>query len=382
MTSQKLVLCLVAVLCYPAAETVFPPANSRGIPIPARTVNTSAAGVCPSQAHRAQTRAEITEQSLQLLSAYMNHGLAESNPAISCSVLPASSLPGYYWIQPTVGSPAVQSYCDFTQDNPISSCSDLPNSPPSGYYWMLPATGPPAVQIFCDFNRQCGCDGPSTWTRLAYLDMSNSSHYCPTNWATYVSPVRSCGRGSRGSGGCAVAVYSSLGQTYSRVCGRIIGYQESVPSAFVAFAFSNSDSGIESTTKFLEGVTVAHGNFGSLQHVWSFVGAIGEVGDYQSSWLCSCSNGDSWPHSTAYVGNDYFCDSGNHDTTITGRFFSADPLWDGAGCGPESTCCEFNNPPWFCRTLPLNTTDDLQVRICNSGGARDTPIRLVELYVQ
>lgn len=379
MFPQQLVLYLLAVSVGCFGENVPPGPQSGGTVIPART---SASGTCPSWAQQAHTRAEITEQSLQLLSAYMNCGLTEDNPSVSCSALPADSPPGYYWIQPTTDSPTVQGYCDFTEDNPVSSCSALPNGPPSGYYWILPAIGPPSVQVYCDFDRQCGCEGPSTWTRVAYLNMSNSSHVCPTNWATYISPVRSCGRGSEGHGGCSVTVYPSFGLTYSRVCGRIIGYQESVPSAFTDLVDLAAGAGIESTTAFLEGVTVAHGNSGSLKHVWSFVAAIGEVGDFQSFWLCDCSNGDPWPHSTAYVGNEYFCDSGNHDTTYSGGFYSSDPLWDGVGCGSASTCCEFNNPPWFCRTLPQNTTDDLQVRICNGGGARDTPLRLIELFVQ
>ena len=37
--------------------------------------------------------------------------------------------------------------------------------------------------------------------------------------------------------------------------------------------------------------------------------------------------------------------------------YSDDPLWDGAGCGDSSTCCQFNNPP---SSLPQATTDDVE----------------------
>ena len=40
-----------------------------------------------------------------------------------------------------------------------------------------------------------------------------------------------------------------------------------------------------------------------------------------------------------------------------------DPLWDGEGCGPTSTCCQFNTPPWFCATPPQPTTDDIELKI-------------------
>ena len=47
---------------------------------------------------------------------------------------------------------------------------------------------------------------------------------------------------------------------------------------------------------------------------------------------------------------------------------NGDPLWDGQGCGPTSSCCTFNSPPWFNVTLPFPTTDNIEVRICNLVG--------------
>ena len=60
------------------------------------------------------------------------------------------------------------------------------------------------------------------------------------------------------------------------------------------------------------------------------------------------------------------------------------PWWDGQGCGPTSSCRTFNSPPWFNVTLPSFTTDDIEVRICNTEGINsdDTPIQVVELYVK
>jgi hypothetical protein len=47
-------------------------------------------------------------------------------------------------------------------------------------------------------------------------------------------------------------------------------------------------------------------------------------------------------------------------------------------------CCSFNSPPWFCKELPLATTDDIELRMCGNHLAMDeaTPLELVELYVQ
>ena len=53
-----------------------------------------------------------------------------------------------------------------------------------------------------------------------------------------------------------------------------------------------------------------------------------------------------------YVGDDYFCDTGSAGRFLIGNFYSNDPLWDGAGCGPLNACCSFNNPPWFYNHSP------------------------------
>ena len=261
---------------------------------------------------------------------------------------------------------------------PAASCYHifLSNSiSPSGHYWIRSSNGS-AVRVYCDFNRQCGCDGPSTWTRVAFLNMLDPNQVCPSNWTTISSPVRTCGRVRKNGRGCNSVFYSTFGLTYSRVCGRIIAYQNENTDAFKGLVFY---SGID--RPYVDGVSLTHGSVGSRQHIWSFASAIGEEGPFQPYWLCACSNSNNWTNSTLFVGKDYFCDSGNHNEVVPGIFQSNDPLWDGQGCGSDSTCCQFNNPPWFCKTLPQSTTDDLEVRICN-GANSDTPIQLLELYVQ
>ena len=262
---------------------------------------------------------------------------------------------------------------------PATSCSDIflsnPLSP-SGHYWIRSSNGS-AVHVYCDFNRPCGCDGPSVWTHVASLDMSDPSHVCPSNWVTISNPVRTCGIGSTNTG-CRSVFYSTFGITYSRVCGRIIAYQQGAPDGLNLAAIQNPDI----NTPHLDGVSLTHGS-GSRQHIWSFICAAGEGNTFRPPTVCACSNSRDWPYSTSFIGNDYFCDSGNHGPiSSSGAFYSDDPLWDGQGCGSSSTCCQFNNPPWFCKTLPQSTTNDLEVRICKNSNNEDTPVQLVELYIQ
>ncbi len=135
---------------------------------------------------------------------------------------------------------------------------------------------------------------------------------------------------------------------------------------------------------YIDGVSLTHGPPGSRTHVWSFVNAYYEI--VKNNWKCPCmlSNSSLWPYSVpAFVGNNYFCATGS--TYSPGNnFLTDDPLWDGEGCTGVKTCCQFNHPPWFCRTLPEPTTEDLEVRICadQSTSNENTFISNIELYVK
>ena len=120
---------------------------------------------------------------------------------------------------------------------------------------------------------------------------------------------------------------------------------------------------------------------GERQHIWTFAAGYDEV---NSDIVCPCDTDDVSTTSPPYVGGDYFCGTGSIDADPTLTFFESDPLWDGEGCGPDSTCCQFNDPSWFTRTLPTTTTDDIELRLCHFiiTAAGDVPIELIELYVK
>ena len=102
---------------------------------------------------------------------------------------------------------------------------------------------------------------------------------------------------------------------------------------------------------------------------------------------CPCVVGStSGNRIPSFVGQNYFCETGliRFNGVFGVLFSNGDPLWDGQGCGPTSSCCTFNSPPWFNVQLSSPTTDDIEVRICGDQEIRDedTPIQLMELYVK
>ena len=207
--------------------------------------------------------------------------------------------------------------------------------------------------------------------------MSDPSQQCPSVWQEITTPHRVCGRRSTTGGSCDGVTYSTGSEQYDQVCGRIIGYQ-----------FASTDSFLGSSRSidinYVDGVSVTHGS--PRQHVWTFSNGLDELSTTFPYATCPCvtgsTNGNLIP---SFVGQNYFCESGI-TRWIGGNILHADgdPLWDGQGCGPTSSCCTFNSPPWFNVTLSSPITDNMEVRICGRGSSQccDTPIQLIELYVK
>jgi hypothetical protein len=233
--------------------------------------------------------------------------------------------------------------------------------------------GPLLIQ-YLKLRVQTHC-GPGLWHRLIYINMTDPSHQCPSVWKEYnTSGVRACGRPTISAGSCASIQYFSY-QQYSRVCGRIIGYQFASPDAFKR----NSPNGHHIN---LDGINITRG--ANRSHIWSYVAGIDQNPSSQSRSNCPCSNengqGIGPPPS---VGDRYYCESGNPDNRFMAKLYSDDPLWDGQQC--EGTCCTgTNSPPWFSVQLPAPTTEGIEVSICCDQGTNDedVPVELVEIYVQ
>jgi len=76
------------------------------------------------------------------------------------------------------------------------------------------------------------CGNTTGWRRVAYLDMTDPSHSCPSGLAfKSISGLRLCGRADNNPG-CWSTIYNISGIEYNNVCGRVRGYQYGGTSAF------------------------------------------------------------------------------------------------------------------------------------------------------
>ena len=234
---------------------------------------------------------------------------------------------------------------------------------PSGYYWVQSSNGS-AIRVYCDMTRTCG-NITGGWMRTAEVDMRRTLSQCPPGLCLNNRNCRICSY----EGSCSLDVYP-VGVNYSRVCGRVIGYQVGSPDAFSLHYSSGVD-----------GVQLTYGN--PPMNIWAFAAAVdNSYGGLDFTSVCPCINqSDSriQPVPSSF-GNNYFCDS---LPSRTANSNSNNPLWDGADCGNQNSCCSFNNPPWFYRKLPRKTNEDIEMRVCRNENRNneDIVIEIVDIFV-
>ena len=107
--------------------------------------------------------------------------------------------------------------------------------------------------------------------------------------------------------GCSSAYLDVHGVEYSRVCGKIIGYEQNTPDAFIPYYHNRA---ITIDDVYVDGISLTHGQ-NPRKHIWTFAVALHEVTTSYPHALCPCTNIHN--HITIqippYVGNDYFCDT-------------------------------------------------------------------------
>ena len=227
-----------------------------------------------------------------------------------------------------------------------------------------------------ELTTQCGS---VLWHRVAFLNMSDSKYRCPAAWMVHNNNgVVACRRPTSDRAGCSGHVFQVSQLQYSKVCGRIIGYQFRSPDGYTDPRGFYRNVSIDSP--YMDGVSLTRGT--PRKHIWSFAaGVLEQNRDYG----CPCVDNYEGPPNPVqpFVGDNYYCESGNYGDYYSDIFYR-DKLWDGQQCSTEGTCCSAKSPPWFNVQLANVTNDNIEVRICGdeSTSNEGTPVELIEIYVQ
>ena len=206
----------------------------------------------------------------------------------------------------------------------------------------------------------------SNWRRIAYFDTTQGDS-CPTGLRTVTNTTTSqtaCGRINT-IGGCTSLTFSSS-ENYSKVCGRVRGYQYGHCDSF--------DSSQDINSYYVDGISITQGQ--PRKHLWTYAVGLSE----QISNACPCNGNDPGESIPTFVGDHYYCESG-FIVSSEQRVAWEDPLWDGNGCHTtNNTCCDRFG--FFYRNV-ATSTNAIEVRWCSNGGytAEDMPTDQLEIWV-
>ena len=203
------------------------------------------------------------------------------------------------------------------------------------------------------------------------LDMRIPSQDCPPSLQfRQHDDLRLCGKMTNGPS-CDSVTISTNGQSYSKVMGKVKAYQFGSPDGF-----QTNPPDIDSY--YVDGISITYGSSPRI-HVWTYAAALHQFipGSNPPNTCPSTGNGAGpWD----FVGDDYFCSSGNTDRDWSPVLYTKYPLWSNIQ-GDCSFCGK--NDLSFCVELDTSTTDDLELRVCTNEALSNEDIRIesIQLYI-
>ena len=259
-----------------------------------------------------------------------------------------------------------------SEANPASSCNEIYQRNPTsrgtiGHYWIMTDEG--LFNVTCNMKLKCG-GVKGGWMQVVDVDM-NEDEKCPGTWREITTPRKLCI--GLVTAGCASAYFYVKNVSYEHICGQAKGYQKGTTDAYQPSSQSIDDV-------YVDGISITLGS--PRKHVWTYAAGIGEDYNADGRFTCPCAKYPG-PSPPAFVGNDYYCESGSVGRANDDTYYLSDPLWDGNACTAGNGCCAQIGMPWFYRKLPVPAADDFEVRICKdlSDPKEEVTIEKLELYV-
>ena len=265
------------------------------------------------------------------------------------------------------------------QSSPGESCAEIyqinkASRGMSGLYWINTTSG--LHQVNCDMELECG-GHKGGWTTIVKLDTSKGDS-CPSAWTRMTTP----GDFSKvvcqsGGNGCHSVVFTTYNITFTKICGHVKGYQKGSTDAFWSTKYDTKSI----NDHYVDGVSITLGN--PHKHVWTYAVGVSDHYDFPN-YNCPCA-AIPGPDPPAFVGNYYYCESGNRGGFSFSEYYTSDVLWDGYGCHhANNNCCTNPDMPWFFQQFSRPMHDYLEARICKREPFSDEDVLVenIELYIQ
>ena len=267
---------------------------------------------------------------------------------------------------------------------PADGCDEIVRNNPqssNGWYWVRDSSDNSTRKVYCYPSGHTSC-GEGVWMRIGYFDMGGNLAECPEPLERFAVNGRWYCRRTV-TGGCTSVHFSALGKDYTAVCGMVEGYQYGHMDSFEHSSASKTPDDL-----YAEGISITHGS-SPRRHLWTY--AVGQNANpnprYSPTDQCPCTTEGSSRTLPTFLGNDYYCDSGNPNrSSISSAHLYLDRLWDNTGpsCVSGSTCCDNPGQPWFKRKLAEPANEDVEMRWCGNELPIDeaTATYRVELHIR
>ena len=263
------------------------------------------------------------------------------------------------------------------ESSPGKSCDDIYQNNKasrgvSRLYWVTTVSG--THQVYCNMELQCG-GHKGGWTRIAQFDTSQGDS-CPPECTLITTPGDNpknvCRSGDTNE--CHSTIFTTYNISFYKICGQVRGYQKGNTNAF--------DSSVESIDDhYVDGVSVTLGN--PRKHVWTYAIGISDSGSSTTAHYCPCAatRGSNPP---LFVGDHYYCESGDTGGDTASAYYTTDPVWDGLDCSISVDCCANPDMPWFLRQFAKAQETFIEARICRNENFSNegTLVESMELYIQ
>ena len=194
------------------------------------------------------------------------------------------------------------------------------------------------------------------WIKVVKFDLTKEDN-CPKPWRKILINGTAMCQSSRNRG-CSSAVFSVNGIEYNKIRGMVRGYQKGSTDSFDPRR--SYHVGINGA--YVDGVSITLAS-SPRKHVWTYASGLSSDG-YYPDFNCPCAVVPG-PSPPSFVGENYYCDSGNQGSFEYDTYHTDNPLWDGTGCeNVNDNCCADVDAPWFHREFTTTRVENLEVRIC------------------
>jgi len=138
---------------------------------------------------------------------------------------------------------------------------------------------------------------------------------------------------------CYSTIFSTSATRHMKVCGKAKGYQTGKMDAFYPHVYANGDLSVYTpqvtVSRFLDGLYIngiSTTTTKPRKHIW--ICAVDDDNmNYKINFPCAVDPG---PIPPTFVGDDYYCESGNTGNYQGNELDSGDPLWDEF---QKNSCC-------------------------------------------